>query len=69
MPHVFISDADDVRELKMDIKSVLEHVMPAAVVKLGASSSQIGLVISDARLRNADVDAATDAEKSENRRF
>lgn len=69
VPHVFISDADDVKELKMDIRSVLEHVMPAAVAEEGTSSSQIGFVISDARLRSADVDAATDAENSENRRF
>jgi len=67
VPHVFISVADDVRELKMDIRSVLEHVIPAAVAVPGISES--GLVNSDARLRKADVDAATDAENSENRRF
>jgi hypothetical protein len=66
-PHVFISVADDVKELKIDIRSVLEHVIPAA--GLTASASQSGLAISDARLRKADVEAATDAENSENRRF
>jgi len=71
VPHVFISVADDVRELKMDIRSVLEHVIPAAATLdvPGNSISESGLVISDARLRKADVDAATDAENSENRRF
>lgn len=66
-PHVFISVADDVRELRMDIRSVLEQIIPAAGV--GISMSQSGFVISDARLRKADADAATVAEKSENRRF
>lgn len=71
-PHLFISVAEDVNELKIDIKSVLEQTIPAAdVADAGVVVVVGGLGTSEARLLidEFEIDDTVGIGNSENRRF
>lgn len=70
-PHLFISVAEDVNELKIDIKSVFEQTIPAADVPDAGVVAVGGLGTSEARLLidEFDVGDTVGIGNSENRRF